>query len=85
MNFLIVYDLAAGRSTITEYPDAAVAEAQRSRLDAELSALASGEHREIVVLNAKSIADLRETHARYFGDDVLRAEVSRLLGVPPAA
>jgi hypothetical protein len=85
MNFLIVFDVTTGQSKITEYPDGATAEVMQDRLGAELAALDSDERREIVVLNARDINDLRETHARYFGDDVLRKEVRRLLGVPPAA
>lgn len=85
MNFLIVFDPSSGKSQITSYPDAAIEEAMRDRLKVELSLFERGESREIVVLNARNLDDLRETHARYFGDAVLRSEVSRLLGDPPAA
>ena len=85
MNYLIIFDTASGTSDIQEYPDDAVDAAMRDRLRAELASLESGERREIVVLNAKNLDDLRETHARYFGDAALRSEVSRLLGDPPAA
>jgi hypothetical protein len=85
MNYLIIFDNIEGVSKITEYPDDAIAEAMHDRLAAELSAFEHKEAREIVVLNAKNLDDLRETHARYFGDAALRAEVSRLLGEPPAA
>jgi hypothetical protein len=85
MNYLIIFDNLGGNSEITEYPDDAIADAMRDRLAAELSAFERKEKREIVVLNAKNLDNLRETHARYFGDAALRAEVSRLLGEPPAA
>ena len=85
MNYLIVFDASTGTSDIRQYPDDAVELAMKDRLRAELASLESGERREIVVLNAKNLDDLRETHARYFGDAVLRSEVSRLLGDPPAA
>jgi molybdopterin converting factor small subunit len=85
MNFLIVYDPATGVSEVTEYQDDATADALKDRLKAEISALERNVTREIVVLNAKNVDDLRETHARYFGDTTLRREVTRLLGSPPAA
>ena len=80
MNYLIIFDTSNGRSKIKEYPDDALADAMRERLVAELSSLENDEAREIVVLSAKNLDDLRETHARYFGDAVLRSEVNRLLG-----
>ncbi|HEY0380962.1 MAG TPA: hypothetical protein VGC72_02075 [Candidatus Elarobacter sp.] len=85
MNYLIIFDSLAGSSEIREYADDAITDAMRDRLAAELSSLERHEKREIVVLNAKNVDDLRETHARYFGDAALRSEVSRLLGEPPAA
>lgn len=85
MNYLIIFDPMAGHSEIREFQEDAIADAMRERLAAELLALERGEQREIVVLNAQNRDDLRETHARYFGDDILRTEVSRLLGNPHAA
>ena len=80
MNFLIIFDSSAGKSEILEFPDEELAGAMRARLDAELAALRQNQNREIVLLNAKNLDDLRETHARYFGDVALRAELGRLLG-----
>lgn len=80
MNFLIVFDPTTGHSVIDSFPDDALAEAMHARLEAELNALSRNDSREIVLLNAKNIDDLRETHARYFGDKVLRDELDRLLG-----
>lgn len=85
MNFLIIFDPISGNSTIKEYADDAIAKAMRDRLSAELLAFQQGKRCEIVILNAKNVDDLRETHARYFGDAVLKAEVTRLLPDPPAA
>jgi hypothetical protein len=85
MNFLIVFDPVAGHSEITAYADDAIEDAMRDRLQAELGYFERGERREIVILNAKNIDDVRETHARYFGDDALRSEVSRLFGDASAA
>jgi hypothetical protein len=85
MNYLIVFDPSTGHSEITPYADEAIGEAMEARLNVEVALFERGEGREVVILNAKNIDDLRETHARYFGDDALWSEVRRVLGDLPAA
>jgi hypothetical protein len=85
MNFLVTFDPLRGQSQIVEYADDEIAQAMEARLQGELHALRERQRLEIVVLNARTIDDLRRTHARYFGDDFLKEEIRRLAGDDTAA
>jgi hypothetical protein len=69
MIFLIDYDRRTGKlRELKEFPDHQRSEAQKERLDIELSArneVLSGK-REVVLLEADDIGILHRTHQRYF-------------------
>jgi hypothetical protein len=71
MLFLISYDRRAGTANWREYPDTDAVLAQKDRFEAETDAQRRGIPLEIVVLGARHKDDLKLTHAKYFGDDVL--------------
>ncbi|MBV8604072.1 MAG: hypothetical protein JO224_05245 [Pelomonas sp.] len=67
MIYLIDYDRRSG--TLIEmraFLDAQREVAQDARLELELSLLAQGTNREVVLLEAANESDLRRTHGRYF-------------------
>ena len=67
MIFLLDYDRASGSLvTIREFDDAMRAHAEQSRLALELDNLQRGVGREVVLLEAATLGDLRRTHRRYF-------------------
>jgi hypothetical protein len=80
MVYLISFDPASGESDVLEYPDAGLGKATEQRLQLELRALRNGVKREVVILSAKNLDDLRTTHARYFGDSGLKNNIASLLG-----
>jgi hypothetical protein len=67
MVFLIRYDRRAGTITsLQAFHDIDRAIAESKRLEMELAGDLSSGSNEIVLLEAKSEADLRKTHRRYF-------------------
>ena len=78
MIFLIRYDRLSGKATWKEYMDADTAEVQRDRLEAEMESAHKGTPLEIVVLRARTKDDLKQTHAKYFGDEALRENIRTL-------
>lgn len=67
MIYLIQYDRDLGDLiTFSSYQDADRLMAESERLQIELELLASGVIREVVLLEAKSVEELRKTHRRYF-------------------
>jgi hypothetical protein len=66
MIFLIDYDRRASRvKSVQQFPDNERREAQNERLRLELS-LQAERDREVVLLDAVDVAQLQETHRRYF-------------------
>jgi hypothetical protein len=65
--FLLVFDRAKGQLVRPIAKFGASEEAVRARFECEATGL--GQDIEVVVLGAESEQALRETHARYFGDD----------------
>lgn len=69
MIFLIQYSRSDRKIVRFEpFPDSARDEAQRLRLEIELHAASSGSDHEVVLLEAASESDVRQTHGRYFED-----------------
>ncbi len=69
MLFLIEYDRDRGQVvTIQEFDGSNRAAAEAARLDMEVRFRRSETDREVVILEAKSIAALKQTHGRYFQD-----------------
>jgi hypothetical protein len=67
MYFLINYSRQVGRIVkITEFSDGHAAAC--AKLESEIASLSSGDHNEIVVLQAEDLASLRKSHERYFHD-----------------
>jgi hypothetical protein len=67
MIFLIEYNRTEGQlMSITSFSDSLRAEAEGSRLSLEIRNLNAGVSTEVVLLEARSEADLRRTHRRYF-------------------
>jgi hypothetical protein len=67
MVFLIRYDRRNGRiESLDAFDDTDRLKAEQTRLELELSQRSSRGASEIVLLEAKSEADLRKTHRRYF-------------------
>ncbi len=66
MIFLLVYDRKRGALTSRKsYRDACIDEANRVRLETEI-ANANNSDVEVVILQSKSLVELKKTHARYF-------------------
>lgn len=69
MIFLIEYNRREGRIvTFEAFDDTARVEAEKIRLDIELSLNRRGVDHEVVLLQAASEDALRQTHRRYFED-----------------
>jgi hypothetical protein len=66
MIFLIDYDREHGRLCVQEFPDSERAIVQQRQAILERDALAAGNDREIVILEARTRAEIETTHARYF-------------------
>lgn len=67
MIFLIEYKRSLGRIvTLEEFQDSERAEAEKIRLDIELSLSRKAVDHEVVLLQAANEAALRRTHRRYF-------------------
>ena len=76
MIYLVQYDPSKSKLiSFRSFEDADREEAFRLRLDLELECARVGLDHEIVILDAASESDLRDTHCRYF--DVDLAEKSR--------
>jgi hypothetical protein len=72
MIFLIAYDRQAQKLTreVEQFDSSQNAEARRRRLDLQLSLPAEDGRYEVVLLEADSMAIVRETHSRYFAGDI---------------
>lgn len=67
MIFLIHYDRASGKLvSIESYDDRDRALASDAKMNLEISLLGSNGSVEVVLLEAPSEEDLKETHSRYF-------------------
>ena len=67
MIYLLHYDRAQGKLVmIREFADQERDEASRARIQLEIDLMNHSNGHEIVVLEAASESDLRETHRRYF-------------------
>ena len=67
MIFLVQYDRNVARLVRFErFPNEQRAEAERARLDLELSQIGHDAEQEIVLFEAEDEQSLRRTHARYF-------------------
>jgi len=65
--FLINYNRRDAKLVcITEYADSAVA--TKAKLESEIEALNGDVKNEIVILEADSLAALKDSHGRYFND-----------------
>ena len=81
MSFLIEYNRNEGRiASIKSFKDSERTDAQDSLLELELGLSATGEEREVVLLEAESEEAIRATHAHYFeGLEQLMARLQRAL------
>lgn len=78
MIFLIEYHRSAGMIvTLSKFRDDQRQEAERARLDLELSLLGKPIDYEVVLLEADSEEALRKTHRRYFEDLKSLTEAAR--------
>lgn len=69
MLFLIQYDRNRGMIVqMQTFNDSERQKADNTRLNLEIELNRQGIEREVVLLEAESIADLRRTHRRYFED-----------------
>ncbi len=80
MVYLISFNPANGESDVFEYSDTQLDEAMQHRLRLEIQALKQSLNREVVVMSARNLDDLRVTHARYFGDSGLKSNIANMLG-----
>lgn len=82
MIFLIDYERKTGvLRKFKRFQDDQRAEAQRERLDIELSLNGSGESREVVLLEADHEETVRRSHRRYF--ETAREIVESMLDAGP--
>lgn len=65
--FLLIYDRNVGLMSVGEFTEAE----RESALEARRSAEVEFRGKEIVLLEADALDDLRKTHARYFGKKAL--------------
>jgi len=65
--FLLIYGRSVGLMSVSEFPEAERKEALAARRSAEMEFRG----KEIVLLEANALEDLRKTHARYFGKKAL--------------
>lgn len=69
MIFLIEYDRSRQRLwSIREFAHGALEQASRARFKIEAELLQSGTEREVVILEAESLEELKRTHRRYFSE-----------------
>ena len=67
MYMLIDFDTKKGRLVSRQaFDESDASRVRKARLDLEISLLASGEMREVVILHAIDEAQMRRTHRRYF-------------------
>jgi hypothetical protein len=72
MIFLIAYDRRSQKlvQEVEQFDSSQSAEARRRRLDLQLSLPVEDGRYEVALLEADSMAIVRETHARYFAGDI---------------
>ncbi len=81
MIFLIEYNRSQGQIvTSRNFDDSRRREAQDSMLELELDLNRKGIDHEVVLLEARSEADIRRTHRRYFEDlsQILKSDRSQI-------